>query len=509
MSIAAASVPPTSRPYTILLVDDEAPLRSSLRRLLLPEGYLILEAGDGRVAMQLIARSVGVPPPPGTPPIDKDVPPIDLVVSDLRMPVADGLEVLRYVRGVAPGIEVIVLTAYGAVSDAVTALKLGAANFLEKPFDPPQLLLEIRRAQLVGLDRQPSPETTVTPPPAKPDAPRLLGESPPMRALAATIVRLGAVDSAVTVLGEHGVGKEVVARAIHAASPRAAAPFVSVHCGGVPDDEFELILCGLAYAADGQPRNGAFAQAEGGTLLLDEVGELTPIAQAKLVRIMQQKVYEPVGGGRARRVDFRLIATTSRDLAVAVLQERFRQDLHDRLLVVPLTVPPLRERPNDLPLLLNHFIAEQNARRRTTLQPPDPTALDALLRYGWPGNVRELEHLVERLAVLKGTGPITLVDLPPMLQEAAARGVLRSAFNPGETPVDLNTELARLELQLVRHAITRAAGNKQQAGRLLGIHRTTMVEKIKRLGLEAFVRELDVRRRRADPGGSEAGDDDE
>jgi two-component system response regulator HydG len=478
-----------TRPVTVLLVDDERPIRASLRRLLTPEGFTVLEAADGREAMVLVARSVGAPIPPGpaTPAETEpaELPPIDIILSDVRMPTATGLDLLRFVRQTAPQIEIILLTAYGEIADAVSALKLGAFNFLEKPFEPDALLLEIKRAQLLVMDRLGSARGR-----AAASSPRLIGRHPTMVALESIISRVAATDATVLISGESGTGKGLVARAIHDRSTRAREPFVAVHCGSIPESLIEAELFGHAkgaFAGAVADRDGRFAQAEGGTIFLDEIGEMPPAMQAKLLRVLQDRAYEPVGATTPKRGDFRVL-----DLSKAVAAGTFRQDLFYRLNVVPIEVPPLRDRLSDLPVLCEAFLAVQNEGHGTPLLPPDDACMDILRRYAWPGNVRELESLIERVAVLKGGGPVTEDDLPVAIRQSGTveiRQLAGSLASTGTRSMNLNQELNRLEVELIKTALQQSGGNRNRASQILGLNRTTLIEKIKRLGLQSFADE--------------------
>ncbi len=475
------------RPMTILLVDDEWALRASLRRLLAPEGFQILEAPDGRTAMALVARSIGLPS--GWADAPQAVPPIDIIISDLRMPEASGLDLLRFVREHAPEIEVIVLTAYGEVADAVAALKLGAYNFLEKPFDPPAFLLEVKRAQLLAVEHR---RGRLVRAPVGEAMARLVGDSIVMQELKTLIGRLAQSDATALILGDSGTGKELVARAIHERSPRRNRAFVPVHCGAIPESLFESELFGHvkgAFTGATATRAGHFEVAEGGTVFLDEIGETPPALQVKLLRVLQERTYQPVGASKAKKGDFRVLAATHRDLSRAVREGKFREDLFYRLNVVPVLVPTLRERPEDLQLLCETFVAERNRDRETKLLPPGDECLEAMRRYSWPGNVRELEHLIERISVLKDSGPITVEDLPSVLRETVLPAAL-PGFGAEARSMNLNAELNRLEVELIRLALKQSHGNKNRASQILGLNRTTLVEKIKRLGLQPFADSL-------------------
>ena len=490
------------QPVSLLIVDDERALRLGLRRLLAPEGFQIFEASDGREAMAIVARSRGLPLPDGAsvPPEIDSVPPLDIILTDLRMPNATGLDLLRYVREHSPETEVLLLTAFGEVSDAVTALKLGAANFIEKPFEPENIRLEVRRAQLLAIEkRRPARKEKASPP-----APAgLVGDSPAMRELKTIISRVAQTQATVLILGESGTGKELVAQGIHSGSSRARGPFVAVHCGAIPESLIESELFGHvrgAFTGAVGAREGRFAQADGGTIFLDEIGEMPLAAQVKLLRVLQEHTYEPVGSTTPRKGDFRVLAATHRDLEKAVAAGSFRQDLFYRLNVVPVTVPPLRDRVEDMGALCAQFVSRQNGQREGTLSPPTDDCLAILKQYPWPGNVRELEHLIERISVLKESGPIVEDDLPVMMRTHAAQArppapqqaEASTPTDEGASPrsLNLNQELSRLESEMIRMALEQSGGNKNRAAQILGLNRTTLVEKIKRLGLRAYADEL-------------------
>jgi len=461
-----------------LVVDDEPAVRQLVCGLLDREGVASVEAQDGRSAMKQLAQAASAAdlPADGT-----RAPRFDLIVTDLVMPAAGGLELLRFARRVQPGIPVIVLTGQGRVCDAVEAFGLGVSGFLEKPFDPDRLRVAVREALVRSLRGRDAARAGAGAPQ------RLLGDSPAMTALRAFVARAAPGDSTVLLLGESGTGKDVVAHELHRTGPRADGPFVAVHCGAIPEALVESELFGHArgaFTGAVAPRPGRFDAAVGGTLFLDEVGEMPLSAQVRLLRALETRTWEPVGGTQPHSGSFRVVAAINRDLEKAMAAGGFRRDLYYRLDVLTVRVPPLRERPGDVATLAAAFVEEQNRERGGRLLPPDAACLEELERHSWPGNVRELRHLVERAAVLKDGGPLTVEDLPESMRAGLAEG-------PGPACPNLARELQRYERELIRVALARARGNRNRASVLLGVNRTTLIEKIRRLGLQDEVPQRD------------------
>jgi DNA-binding NtrC family response regulator len=453
----------------VLFVDDERDLVSSLSRYFRLHGFETVGAFGVSEAVGKLeeARSTGSR--------------YDAVVTDLRMPDGDGLTVLREVRRLLPGTPVLVMTAFGSVATSVVAMRLGAVTMLEKPVPVPQLEREVRGAIADAHEVEGGLEAA--------GGAGLVGTSAAIRNVFDTLVRVAPSSSSVLIQGESGTGKELVAQAVHRLSRRALGPLVAVNCAAIPEQLLESELFGHvkgAFTGASQARQGRFKLADGGTIFLDEIGEMPLAVQGKLLRVLQEHAIEPVGASKSESVDFRLIAATNKDLEAQMAKGAFRGDLFYRLNVVPLLLPPLRERSGDVPLLAAHFLARHNARKEKPLR-FSPAAIEALERHTWPGNVRELENLVERLAVLKGEGDIEVADLPGPIRNARA-GAAATAVG-GEIPaalppegVDLYKVLAEIEDRLIREALGRSGGNKNQAAKILGLNRTTLVEKLKKKG---------------------------
>ena len=318
--------------------------------------------------------------------------------------------------------------------------------------------------------------------------PTIIGASPPMKRVFETVRKVAASESTVLITGESGTGKELVARSIHAESPRAEGPFIPINCAAIPTELLERELFGHekgAFTGAVRPRPGRFELAHGGTLFLDEIGEMSPLLQVKLLRVLQERSFERVGGTRSIQVDVRIIAATNRDLEAEVKEGRFREDLYWRLNVIPIEIPPLRMRREDIPLLVDHFLerfASRNGRPGPSIK---PEAMRALLDYPWPGNVRELENLLERLTVLAEGPAIGLEDLPPRILGGDGSDPLltQPMFSLPEGGLKLQEEVARLERCLIQQALQRAGGVKKRAADLLGMKRTTLIEKMKKLGM--------------------------
>jgi two-component system, NtrC family, response regulator AtoC len=458
----------TMRTVRVLIADDDPPLRALLRAQLVRRGHEILEAEDGQGAIDLLANRGDQGPP-------------DLVITDLRMPRVDGMEVVRFVREREPRTPVVILTAQGSIQECVAAMRAGAFNYLIKPFHATDLDAVLE--QTACANRTPAPEICPAKGGSRQPQLALLGESPALRAVLEMVERVASNNATVLITGESGTGKEVVARLLHGASPRAGSPFVAVNCGAIPEGLIESELFGHARGAftgatDARP--GKFVQADGGTLFLDEVGELPVAMQVKLLRVLQDREVTPVGSAQARTVDVRIIAATNRDLESMVQSGCFRQDLFYRLEVVPLRLPPLRERRGDIPILAQHFLDAVNRRlqRKVALS---EEALALMSIYPWPGNVREMENLFERLVVLNTSGTIGPADLPDRLRVGhATTQVSEVAARLHHGSIDLPGAMAVIESSLIDQALRQAGGNKTRAAELLGLSRTTLLDKLKR-----------------------------
>jgi two-component system nitrogen regulation response regulator NtrX len=450
---------------TVLIIDDEPNIRRMVGALLGAEGYEVRDASDGVTG---ISRATDSDP--------------DVVLLDLMMPGnLDGMQTLERLRAEIPDSPVVMMSGKAGLSDAVRATKLGAFTFLEKPLSPEGVLLalssamELRRARLeartlradLGLSGE------------------MVGDSPGLQQVRDMIARVGPTDSRVLITGESGVGKELVAAAMHAMSPRRDKSFVRVNCAAIPRDLVESEMFGHekgSFTGATERRIGRFELAHNGTLLLDEVGDLGAEAQAKLLRAIEAREIERVGGGQPIRVDVRIIAATNKDLTRAVTEGKFRDDLLFRLNVIPVHVPPLRDRPGDIALLVRHFTALHHVRTGQTPPRWTPEAVSALHRYRWPGNVRELANIVERLSILNTGGDVN---------EEAIRGVLpveRAAVStplpdPASLDHSLSDTLDEYERTLISRALSMAGGNVAEAARKLKTDRPNLYRRMRRLGL--------------------------
>ncbi len=450
---------------TVLVVDDEEPLRQLLSVILRDAGYEARAVSSAADALKEVAA--------------RDY---DLVLTDVRMPRTDGLALLRELHRLQPGLTVVVMSAYGSHDAAIEAMKAGAYDYLSKPFKPDDVVLLLRKAEererLARENRRLRAELAAG---YRPE--NLVGASAAMGDVLRQLRKVAPQKTTVLVEGESGTGKELVARALHELSPRASFPFVAVNCGAIPGELMESELFGHvkgAFTDAARDKRGLAAEADGGTLFLDEVGELPLGLQVKLLRLLQEEEVRPVGDTRARRVDVRVVAATGRALRAAVERGEFREDLFWRLNVVAVRLPPLRERPGDIPLLAEHFLA-----RLRRLRPELPTmglsagAREALLAHRWPGNVRELEHAIERAVVLAEGPEIGEDDLPESVRDRPAPP---AAAAPGGD-LSLRRALQATEAQVLRAALERTGGNRTRAAELLGISYRALLYKIKDHGL--------------------------
>ena len=447
----------------ILIVDDEPSIRAVLSAHLRRAGYEVQTAIDGAAAITLL-----------------DAEPFHLVVTDLQMPNLGGMELLAWITGRLPGLPVIVITAHGSVDTAVEALKLGAHDYIGKPFDQDELRLVIAKA----LATEAAARTKL-----KPDADgrfALIGRSPAMDRVYALIEKVANSPTTVLVTGESGTGKELVARALHEHSSRSDKAFIQVNCGAIPDALFESELFGHekgAFTGAASARPGRFELADGGTLFLDEVGELPKDMQVKLLRVLQDGVVDRVGGIKSKKVDVRVVAATNRDLPVEVQAGAFREDLYYRLNVIPIQLPPLRERPEDIPLLVDHFLARFNARLDRTLETLTPEAMDAVLAWRWPGNVRELENLMERAVLLADGDRIRLRDLYGIGTVDPVSPVAEEDVEELGLKEYVRVYTAKLERSRIQRVLGQEEGNVTRASRKLGISRKSLQTKMKEYGL--------------------------
>ena len=456
----------TMRPNRILIVDDDPGHRSALQTVIRSWGYAVESADDGETA---VARVRGEP--------------FDLVLMDVRMARMSGIEALSHIKDYNPSLPVIIMTAYSSVASAVEALKSGAYDYLIKPLDFDVLKLCIERAREHAglksenalLKRQLHAEL---------DAPNIIGHSAAMKALLEMLGMVAPSEATVLIIGESGTGKELIARSVHVNSPRKAKPLVTVNCAAITETLLESELFGHekgAFTGADKRREGRFMQANGGTIFLDEIGETSPTMQAKLLRVLQQKEIQRVGSEAVLPVDARIVAATNRDLADDVATGRFREDLYYRLNVMPLNVPPLRERRDDIPLLADHFRRRYADKNRKTVKGFTPLAMDMLIRYDWPGNVRELENAVERAVILLTGEHITEKHLPLGI---TARFADAEDLPPAMTPATPGEQsLETIEKAAIQATLKATDGNKSESARRLGISRKTLHNKLKRYGI--------------------------
>ncbi|MBN8597265.1 MAG: sigma-54-dependent Fis family transcriptional regulator [Planctomycetes bacterium] len=440
----------------ILVVDDSPTTREVLERNLRADGHEVHSAAS-------VAAAIGV--------LDRT--PIDLVVTDLRMPGANGMELVRHVRDHRRGTGVIMVTGFATVGGAVSAMREGVDDYLPKPFSDEELMHAVRSTlDKVRLRREIDAPGMVE----APDG--LIGTSPAMQRVYRLVSRAAGAGVPVLITGESGTGKELVGRAIHYRGARASAPFLAVNCAAIPESLIESELFGHtkgAFTGATTTRQGFFVAADGGTLFLDEVAELSPIAQAKLLRVLQEKTVQAVGADQPRTVDVRVIAATNKDLEGLAREGKFREDLFFRLHVLPIEMPPLRERDGDVVLLLRHFLAAAAEQSSAPAPRVTDAALDALRRYSWPGNVRELQNLAQRLVIFADAGVIDTVDLPTVMRYTTSP----ASPPPIGTPGALQRTLREVELDHIRAVLESVGGNKTKAAELLGIDRKSLREKLK------------------------------
>jgi len=458
----------------VLIVDDELNIRRVLAAMLKREGYEVTTAADGEQALAVLQRA-----------------PVHVVVTDLVMPRMGGLDLLKRVAADYPDVPVIVITAHASVDTAVAALKSGAFDYITKPFEQDELKKVIAKAARAhDLERQNVHGV------ADGEKPPFVGQSPAMRQIYEIIGKVADSPSTVLITGESGTGKELVAQALHLGSSRRDKPLIKVNCAAIPKDLVESELFGYekgAFTGAVGSKPGRFELADGGTLFLDEIGEVPVEMQVKLLRALQESEFERVGGIKTIRVDVRLIAATNRDLKALIADGKFREDLYYRLAVVPISLPPLRDRKEDIPLLVQHFIEKYDRRLSKKVERIEDEALQILLGYSWPGNIRELENLMERSVLFADGSVILASSLPDSLRERApgtpvpiaAVGPLGAIAAPSGASMKeiVRQAQAELERDLIGRALEETAGNVTRAAKRLQISRKSLQIKMKELGL--------------------------
>ncbi|MCP3103553.1 sigma-54 dependent transcriptional regulator [Myxococcus sp. K15C18031901] len=455
----------------ILVIDDHDTLREGMTVTLTRAGHAVSAVRGGQDALAAYRKA-----------------PFDLVVTDLKMDGMDGIAVTQALKALDAGAVVLVVTAFGTIETAVRAMQEGAFDFITKPFTPDVLRAKVDKGLELASTRKRVEKLEARTAAHDADAARshgtsLVGDSEPMQKLLSQTRRAAQSDATVLVRGESGTGKELVARMLHQQSPRKDGPFVVVHCAALAETLLESELFGHergAFTGAVKRKLGRFELADGGTLFLDEIGEIPPSVQTKLLRVLQEKEIQRVGGEETLKVDVRVVSATHRDLAAEVKAGRFREDLYYRLHIVPLLLPPLRERPEDLTLLARHFVAKHAPRVNRRVTGLDDEALRALTRHAWPGNVRELENVVEQALVFAEGDVLTTADLPPHLTGAAPRMDAGLPVPHGDRP--LPDILEDLERQLIARAYEKAAGVKTETARLLGIKTSALYYKLEKYG---------------------------
>jgi|WetSurMetagenome_2_1015567.scaffolds.fasta_scaffold57321_2 DNA-binding NtrC family response regulator len=457
---------------TILLVDDEVELRQGVATYLGEEGYDVEQASSGEEALEMLRET-----------------PFDILMSDMKLPGIDGQTVLQRALAIYPELIGIIITGYGTIESAVQAMKNGAYDYISKPFQLMELSLILRQA----LEKRRLKEENAylkTQLKEKYRFENIIGNSKAMEEIYSLVETIAPTSSTVMITGETGTGKELIAKAIHYNSPRRDQKIVSINCGAIPENLLESELFGHvkgAFTGAHQTRIGRFEQAHKGTIFLDEIGTMSPALQVKLLRVLQEREFERVGGTEIIKVDVRIIAATSANLEEMVQHNEFRSDLFYRLNVIPITMPPLRDRREDVPLLVRHFVEKYCRNSGLDLKSVTQEVMKQLMNYHWPGNVRQLENAIERAVALVGLRPIILpTDLPAEVQKSNRNLFLSEIFIPDEG-VNFNTEVSNVEKELILQSLKKSGGNKKQAARLLNLKRTTLIEKLKRLNLVEYL----------------------
>ncbi len=444
-----------------LIVDDEKVIRESFSRVLLKEGYTVEAMESGRLALEKAAAE-----------------PFDVVLLDLKMPGLDGIETLRELKELDPEVVSIMITGYPTIESAVQVVKLGAYDYLTKPCSPDELRIVVARAaerRRLSFENEQFRRRLETSTISEP----IIGESRAMRLIMGIIRKVAPTESTVLITGESGTGKELAARAIHELSSKEVKEFVAVDCNTLVESLLESELFGHvkgSFTGAVSTKHGLFELANGGTFFFDEVGNLTLNTQSKLLRVIQEREIKPVGGNQRIKVDVRIIAATNQNLMEGIAQKTFREDLFYRLSVVPVHLPPLRERKEDLPLLVQHFILRHNRKRKKPIKGITPAAMELLRKYDWPGNVRELENTIERAMILEQGEMITPKGLPGL----SPLGLIEKATATSKKLISLN----ELEKEHIEFVLKQTSGHKSQAAKILGIDRKTLYQKIQKYHLE-------------------------
>ena len=453
----------TLLPEKILVVDDEANMLALCASVLGKEGYVVVGAASAEEALTLLETDN-----------------VDLLIADLRLPGMDGLELVQHVKIQQPGLPYLLLTGHGTIQSAVAAMKDGAADYLTKPVDVEELKVVVRKTlEMRRLTREVQRLRLQVA--SDLEFPEIIGQSKAIRAVLRQVQLIAGSDSTVLLQGESGTGKELIARALHRSSPRRDHPFITLDCGTIPESLLESELFGYvkgAFTGANSNKKGLWEEAHGGTLFLDEIGDIPLTFQTKLLRVLQEGEIRPVGSTKRIKVDTRIVAASNKDLKHEVRAQHFREDLYYRLAVVPLRVPPLRERREDIPLLVEHFVVKYCTRTRQERKQLPPAILRQLMAVSWPGNVRELEHTIER-AVLLSPGPE--IEPASVVQDHVERDLVPAPTVQAIT--EAHALLDNIEREKLRQALVQTHNNRVHAAKLLGISRSTLYEKLKRYHL--------------------------
>lgn len=447
----------------ILIVDDAHGVRASLEEILGDEGYRVTTAGSAGEARAALERTSQ-----------------DLVFLDLKLPDQSGLDLLADLQRDWPELPVVVVSGHGDIETAVKATRLGAYDFLEKPLSMSRVLLTVKNAfEKVRMHRRLEDLSSRVQ-----RVESMVGDSPPMRRLKTDLSRAAASDSRILIIGENGTGKELVARQAHLLSRRSAGPFVEVNCAAIPEELIESELFGHvkgSFTGATADRAGRFEQADGGTLFLDEIADMSLKTQAKVLRVLQEQRFERVGSTTSIQVDVRVIAATNKELEIEIQENRFREDLYFRLAVIPLRVPPLRERSGDIPRLVEHFIVHYSREIGKRAKRVEPAALGRLLDYGWPGNVREMRNFIERMMIMVSGDEITLRDLPPQMRSDATDRI--RVLLDEEFP-SLREARAAFEKRYIERKLLQCGGNVSRTAEVLGLERSNLYRKMRAYEIE-------------------------
>lgn len=456
----------------LLVVDDEAVIIKALSKYLIQEGYQVDQASDGYQAIELVKETN-----------------YDLILTDLKMPQMDGITLVREIKKRSPETVCIVMTGYGSIPSAVEAMKVGAFHYITKPFELEDVGLIIKKAlehaRLVNENRVLSRQVK-----HRYGVESIIGSSEEIKKVLETLKKVSNTDSTVLILGESGTGKELVARAVHYNSDRADKPLITVNCGAIPENLLESELFGHvkgSFTGAVQSKMGRFEAANGGTIFLDEIGDMSLRLQVKILRVLQERKFEPVGSTKSVDIDVRIMAATNRNLEEMVKSGEFREDLYYRLNVIPVRIPALRQRPSDIPVLLGHFLRLYSQINNVEVPNIPQDVMSLLMNYKWPGNVRELENTVERLVVLRGSQTVRMSDLPDKFLKVSDSIFKNSTLHIPESGISLKNAVNDFENTLILKALEKTGWNKNRAANLLRLNRTTLVEKIKKKQLEKHV----------------------